>query len=178
MELAIPNMEIRNIFTEQIMAMFKDGVGKNGEMLQSFCGALQTGNAEEAERLFTLYLRKTISIRDTFAKRALKENFYHGILLGILGLKNGWYVKSNRESGDGYGDILIKVEDEDIGIIMEIKYAEDGNLDDACIKALEQIGLKGYGREFEEEGMETILKYGIACFRKKCRVMLGKGEGA
>ena len=178
MELAIPNMEIRNIFTEQIMAMFKDGVGKNGEMLQSFCSALQTGNAEEAERLLTLYLRKTISIRDTFAKRALKENFYHGILLGILGLKNGWYVKSNRESGDGYGDILIKVEDEDIGIIMEIKYAEDGNLDDACIKALEQIGLRGYGREFEEEGMETILKYGIACFKKKCRVMLGKGEGA
>ena len=91
MQLAIPNMEIRNIFTSQIMNMFRKEAGRDGELLSAFCDALQTGNGEEVERIFTCYLGKTISIRDTFVKKPMKENFYHGILLGILGLS----LKSN-----------------------------------------------------------------------------------
>ena len=175
-QLAIPNMEIRSLFEEQILALFKENVKKDGERLAAFCKALETGNAPEAERLFTDYLKQTISIRDTFVRKPTKENFYHGILLGILGFKDGWFVKSNRESGEGYSDILVKIEDEDIGLIIEVKYAQRGELDTACEKALAQIDGKGYISELREEGYHTVYKYGIACFRKRCRVAVEKQE--
>ena len=172
--LAIPNMEIRNIFKNQIMNQFRENVAKDGETLGKFCDALQTGNAAEVERLFTQYLEKTISIRDTFVKRATKENFYHGILLGILGFKGDWFVKSNQESGDGYSDIMIKIEDKNIGIVIEVKYAENAEYASACRSALEQITEKGYAKEFEEDGSCVIYLYGIACYKKKCMVMAKK----
>lgn len=171
-QLAIPNMEIRNIFTEQIMTMFKEDTKRDGQTVREFCEALKTGSAGEVERIFTSYLKKTISIRDTFVQKPTKENFYHGILLGILGFKEGWYVRSNKESGDGYSDILIEVEDEDIGIIIEVKYAEGAAFDEACEEALRQIEDEGYIEQLEADGMQTILKYGIACYKKKCRVVL------
>ena len=102
------------------------------------------------ESIFTDYMKKTISIRDTFVQKPTKENFYHGLLLGILGFKENWSVMSNRESGDGFSDILIRIEDEDVGIVIEVKYTE----------ALEQ------------EGIHKIIKYGIACYKKKCKVMM------
>lgn len=169
-QLAIPNMEIRNIFTGQIMSMFRQEAGKDGETLRAFCEALQTGDAETVEQLFTAYLSKTISIRDTFVRRPTKENFYHGILLGILGFKNGWYVKSNEEAGNGYCDIIIRVEDLDIGIVIEVKYAERGEYDQALNDAWKQIEEKEYAKELIEDGYETIYQYAIACYRKKCRV--------
>ncbi len=172
--LAIPNMEIRDIFKNQIMSMFKEDVEKDGETLDAFCKALQTGDAPEVERIFTEYLGKTISIRDTFVKKPTKENFYHGILLGILGYKNGWYVRSNRESGNGFGDILIRIEDESIGIVIEVKYAEDSQYDKICGDALDQINRNGYADTLKDDGCHTILKYGIACNKKKCRVLLEK----
>ena len=175
-QLAIPNMEIRSLFEEQILALFKENVKKDGERLAAFCKALETGDAPETERLFTEYLKQTISIRDTFVRKPTKENFYHGILLGILGFKDGWFVKSNRESGEGYSDILVKIEDEDIGLIIEVKYAQRGELDTACEKALAQIDGKGYISELREEGYYTVYKYGIACFRKRCRVAVEKRE--
>ena len=175
-QLAIPNMEIRSLFEEQILALFKENVKKDGERLADFCKALETGDALETERLFTEYLKQTISIRDTFVRKPTKENFYHGILLGILGFKDGWFLKSNRESGEGYSDILVKIEDEDIGLIIEVKYAQRGELDTACEKALEQIDGKGYISELREEGYHTVYKYGIACFRKRCRVAVEKRE--
>ena len=119
------------------------------------------------ERLFTDYLKQTISIRDTFVQKPTKENFFHGIFLGILGFKDGWFVKSNQESGEGYSDILVKIEDEDIGLVIEVKYAQRGELDSACEKALAQIDGKGYISELREEGYHTVYKYGIACFRKR-----------
>ena len=173
-QLTIPNMEIRNIFKSQIMTMFKRNVEKDGDTLGAFCEALKTGNAAEVEKLFTDYLEKTISIRDTFVRKPTKENFYHGILLGILGFKNGWFIKSNRESGDGYCDIIIKIESEDIGIIIEVKYAENARYSAVCQGALKQIDTDGYTAELEEEGCHTIYKYGIACYKKKCRVVLEK----
>lgn len=170
--LAIPNMEIRNIFKSQIMDLFKASVAKDGNTLCAFCNALQTGDAAGVERLFTEYLSRTVSIRDTFVRKPTKENFFHGILLGILGFKEGWFVKSNREAGDGYCDILVKIEKEDIGIIIEVKYAENASYASVCKEALNQIEKNGYAAELREDGCLTIHKYGIACFRKKCRVML------
>ena len=175
-QLAIPNMEIRSLFRDQILSLFKEDVKKDGERLSAFCEALKTGNAPEAERLFTDYLKQTIRIRDTFVRRPTKENFFHGILLGILGFKDGWFVKSNRESDEGYSDILVKIEDEEIGLLIEVKYAQRGELDFACEKALEQIDGKGYISELREEGYHTVYKYGIACFRKRCRVAVEKQE--
>lgn len=169
--LAIPNMEIRNIFTAQIMDFFKENVPKNGDALRKFCEALKTGNAKSVEKILSEYLRRTVSIRDTFVKKPMKENFYHGFLLGILGFGDSWSVSSNRESGDGYSDILVETDDGETGIVLELKYAEDGNLDAACKKALKQIEQKRYGEELEEEGILHILKYGIAFYKKRCRVV-------
>lgn len=169
--LAIPNMEIRNIFTAQIMDFFKENVPKNGDALREFCEALKTGNAKSVEKILSEYLRRTVSIRDTFVKKPMKENFYHGFLLGILGFGDSWSVSSNRESGDGYSDILVETDDGETGIVLELKYAEDGNLDAACKKALKQIEQKRYGEELEEEGILHILKYGIAFYKKRCRVV-------
>lgn len=171
--LAIPNREIRKIFTEQIMEMFKETARSDGEALRSFCDALQNGDAEGVERQFNAYLEKTVSIRDTFVKRETKENFYHGMLLGILGYKDGWYVKSNRESGVGYSDIQVEIEDAEVGIVIEVKYAQNAEMDTVCREALGQIEKKGYAKGLYEDGMKTVLKYGIACYKKTCRVMSG-----
>lgn len=173
-QLTIPNMEIRNIFKSQIMTMFRKSVEKDGDTLRAFCEALQAGNAEEVEKLFTDYLGRTISIRDTFVRKPTKENFYHGILLGILGFREGWFIKSNRESGDGYCDIIVKIESEEIGIIIEVKYAENARYADVCKGALQQIEADGYTKELKDDGYHTIYKYGIACYKKKCKVMLEK----
>lgn len=170
--LTIPNMEIREIFTEQIMDLFKENIKKNGETVTAFCNALQNGDIENVEKGFTDYLRKTISIRDTFVKKQLKENFYHGILLGLLGYQDAWVISSNKESGDGYSDILIEVPDEDLGIIIEMKYTQDGRLDAGCAEALEQIKKNHYEDSLYEEGIDHILKYGIACYKKRCKVIL------
>ena len=116
-------------------------------------------------------MKKTISIQDTFVKKSLKENFYHGILLGILGVKEDWGVFSNRETGDGYSDIMIETEDSEMGIIIEIKYAGDGNFLNACEKALKQVEETKYEETLLENGVEKILKYGIACYMKHCKVM-------
>ena len=170
--LAIPNVEIRKIFTTQIMEFFKESVPKNGEALKNFCDALRNGDAGGVEKQLGEYLRRTISIRDTFVKKKMKENFYHGILLGILGYDDTWSFSSNKESGDGYSDILVETDDLETGIILELKYADDGNLDAACAQALKQIEQLNYEEVLVDEGVENIIKYGIAFYKKKCRVMV------
>ena len=170
--LVIPNREIRNIITNHILKMFKENVKDDGKTVSDLCDALLNQNPEKVELIFTEYMKKTISIRDTFARKPTKENFYHGLLLGILGFKENWSVMSNRESGDGFGDILIRIEDEDVGIVIEVKYADDGNLQEECEKALQQIIDIRYTESLEQEGIHTIIKYGIACYRKKCKVLM------
>lgn len=173
-KLVIPNLEIRSIFIRQIMAMFKKEVSKDGKLLESFCNALEQGNAAEVEKLFSSYLKKSISIRDTFVQKTLKENFYHGILLGILGYKDGWILKSNKESGNGYSDIWIYDEEKELGIIIEVKYAEESQFEVVCREAIAQIDKNRYAEELREEGCHSILKYGIACYKKRCQVTVVK----
>ena len=174
MKLAIPNLAIRDIFETQIMEFFKENVREDGDMLNRFCDALRNKDAENVEKIFTEYLRKTISIRDTAARTEMKENFYHGVLLGILGVKTRWGISSNREMGEGYADILAEPDTGDMGIIIEVKYAHDGDLDEACKAALRQIEYTKYEDDLEDDGVENILKYGIACYKKRCKVMLAE----
>ena len=178
MKLAIPNLEIQDIYVTQIMEFFKENVREDGDTLNRFCDALQNEVTENVEKIFTEYLRKAISIRDTAVKKEMKENFYHGVLLGILGVKTRWGISSNREMGEGYADILVEPDTGDMGIIIEVKYAHDGDLDGACKEALKQIEYTKYEDNLEDDGVENILKYGIACYKKRCRVMLVKNNRA
>lgn len=171
-KLKIPNLEIRDIFQAQIMEYFKESVKKDGDTLSRFCEALKNGKEKNVEKIFESYLKKTISIRDTFVRKASKENFYHGILLGILGVKEGWGVFSNQETGEGYIDILIETENSEIAILIEVKYANDGDLDQACERALKQVEERKYDEELRANGADKILKYGIACYMKRCKVKL------
>ena len=170
--LCIPNREIRNIVTEYLLDDFKAALAKDGEAVDDFCTALLNGNVKQVELLFTQFMQKTISVRDTFVRKPLKENFYHGILLGLLSYKSGWIVSSNRESGDGFSDIMVRVDDSDIGIIIEVKYAEADKLDAECKRALQQIDEKHYIAALQEDGVKQVLQYAVACNRKQCRVLL------
>ena len=154
------------------MKLFKESTQKDGAAVNAFCEALLRGDAASVEKQFTEYMKKTISIRDTFVSKPTKENFYHGILLGILGFKSSWNVNSNRESGEGYSDIQIEIDEDEIGIVIEVKYAHSANLESECQKALAQIESLDYARHFQEEGFQNVLKYGIACYKKRCRVAL------
>ena len=172
--LAIPNREIRNIIIERILKLFRGEVSQNREMFRNFYTALQNANAPVVEKILTEYMTKTISIRDNFVK-TVKENFYHGLLIGILGFADDWSVYSNRESGNGFSDIIIEAgyDDDAFGIVMELKWSDDEkSLDQNCRDALEQIDTRQYTQALRNDGYQKILKYGIAFYRKKCRVMV------
>ena len=169
-QLVIPNLEIREIFTEQIYEWFQKEARKDTPKLDAFCAAFPLGDTETIETLFTAYLKKTISIRDTSARKEQKENFYHGILLGLLSHREDWIISSNAESGAGYSDILIEIEDSNIGIVIELKYPDNGNLETGCLDALAQIEEKEYTERLLQNGMEAVIKYGIACYKKTCKV--------
>ena len=172
--LVIPNKEIRNLFIKKIREWFSDTSRRDGKTLEEFCNAFVNKDTSKIEQLFGDYLWNTISIRDTAAAKVRKENFYHGILLGLLGYKASWLIKSNAESRTGYSDILVEVPDNRTGIVIELKYAEDGDMDAACSKALEQIEEKEYVAKLKQDGMRNFIKYGIACFKKDCKVVIGE----
>ncbi len=169
--LVIPNREIHWIYVQQIRKWFKEEARKDTQKLENFCRAFEENETAVIEKEFTSYLRKTISIRDTGVRKDMKENFYHGILLGLFGNMDGWKVRSNAESGDGYCDISVEVEDRDIGLVIELKYAENAAFDDACKEALEQIRSRNYEEVLLDDGMKTIYRYGIACYKKRCKVV-------
>lgn len=172
--LAIPNLEIKEVFVEQILEWFQEEAYKDTPKLDAFCTAFPKADARAVEEHFNSYLRRTISIRDTSAQKGKKENFYHGILLGLLSHREDWIISSNAESGDGYSDILVEIEEDKIGIVIEIKYPDSGNLDSGCRKALEQIEKMGYETRLRQDGFKTIIKYGIACAKKECKVMVAE----
>lgn len=168
--LAIPNREIRELFISQIREWFKESVRKDRPRLDAFCRAFLNGDSDTIQKLFSDYLWTTISIRDTAVAAEYKENFYHGILLGLLGFMENWLIQSNAESGIGYSDILIEVPQSRTGIVIELKYAENGDMAAACQKALNQIEEKKYTARLKEDGMRSIIQYGIACYKKDCEV--------
>lgn len=172
--LTIPNKEVRNLFIRKIREWFSDVTRNDGKTLEEFCNAFVDKDPRKIEQIFGDYLWNTISIRDTATAKAKKENFYHGILLGLLGYKASWLIKSNAESGTGYGDILVEVPDNRTGIVIELKYAEDSDMDAACSRALEQIEEKEYVDKLRQDGMRNFIRYGIACFKKDCKVVIGE----
>jgi hypothetical protein len=169
-KLVIPNREIRNLFITQIQEWFKETATSDIEQIEKFCNAFPKGDAVEIENLLSDYLWSSISIRDTAVKNEMKENFYHGMLLGLLRYKVKWGIKSNAESGNGYSDILLKIPSR-VGVVIEIKYAQDGDLEKACNVALQQIEEKRYDAVLRDDGMKEIIKYGIAFYKKNCKVM-------
>ena len=172
--LSIPNREIKNLFIKKIREWFSDTTANDGKTLEQFCNAFVDKDTEKIEELFGDYLWNTISIRDTAVAKDKKENFYHGILLGLLGYKASWLIKSNTESGTGYSDILVEVPNNRTGIVIELKYAENGDMDAACDKALKQIEEKSYVDKLKQDGMRNFIKYGIACFKKDCKVVVSE----
>ena len=169
--LAIPNREIHWIYTQQIRSWFKDETKKDSHKLEAFCRAFIENDITAIENGFTSYLNETISVRDTYVKKEMKENFYHGILLGLFGNMHTWTVRSNAESGEGYSDISVEIKNEKIGIVIELKYAENASFDAACQEAMKQIRERNYEEKLIDDGMKTIYRYGIACYKKRCKVV-------
>ena len=172
-ELCIPNKEIQELFIRQMQEWFQISSRADQGTLNAFCQAFSDGNVEKIQELFGNYLWNMISVRDSASKEK-KENFYHGMLLGLLRFREDWYIKSNAESGAGYSDILIEIPQKRVGIVIEMKYAEQGRFDQACEVALQQIREKRYEEKLIEDGMKRVLAYGIACYRKECEVKMEK----
>lgn len=183
--LVIPNKEVLGIYEKKIKSWFKVKVTNDTKKWEKFCAAVKDGNAQGLQAMFNEFMADSISIRDTFVRKEMKENFYHGMLLGLLKAEGSWIVKSNAESGIGYTDIRLVIPAEKIGCIMEVKYAEQGTYEAACREAMKQIEDDGYAVSLKEGGVGTIHKFGIACYKKTCRIayeredtdQAGCGEG-
>lgn len=176
-KLLIPNREVREVFILQIQEWFKETVVRDTKPMQAFCQAFLDGNAEEIQKRLNIILSKMISILDTKAKDDQKENFYHGVLLGLLRSEPNWLILSNVESGEGFCDIMIEPEDPDAGMVIEVKYSPTlAGLDTACAAAMAQIKEKHYDERLRNEGRENITAFGIAFWKKRCRVVFERME--
>ena len=169
--LWIPNGEIRKLFYELVEDWFREVTRSDTARISRFCAAFPAGDADVIQEMLGDYLWESISVRDTAVRRNMKENFYHGMLLGLLQNQDNWLVKSNAETGEGYSDISIRMPDR-TGIVIELKYADDGNLEAACGEALKQIEEKKYAEGLKRRGMKKIMKYGIAFYEKECMVVM------
>ena len=169
--LWIPNGEIRKLFYELVEDWFREVTRSDTSKISRFCAAFPAGDAAAIQEMLGDYLWDSISVRDTAVRRNMKENFYHGMLLGLLQNQDNWLVKSNAETGEGYSDISIQTPDR-TGIVIELKYADDGNLEKACGEALGQIEEKKYAEGLKRRGTKKIIKYGIAFYEKECMVVM------
>lgn len=172
--LTIPNKEVLGIYEKKILSWFRVKITGDTERWKKFCTAIKHGDCENVQLLFNEFMSDCISIRDTYIKKEMKENFYHGMLLGLLETEGSWIVKSNAESGIGYTDIKLTIPTEKIGCVIEVKYAENGAFDSSCHEAMEQIDGGGYVMALKQEGMQAIYKYGIACYKKGCKVICAR----
>lgn len=169
--LWLPNGEIHKVFYDLVEGWFLEATRSDTERINRFCAAFPAGDAETIQEMLSDYLWDSISVRDTAVRKNMKENFYHGMLLGLLRSQGSWRVKSNAEAGEGYSDISIQTPDR-TGIVIELKYADDGNLQKACGEALKQIEEKKYAEGMKRWGTKKILKYGIAFYEKECMVVM------
>lgn len=169
--LRIPNGEICKLFSDLVQDWFREVMRSDSARINRFCAAFPAGDVATIQDMLRDYLWDSISVRDTAVRTNMKENFYHGMLLGLLRSQGSWLVKSNAETGEGYSDISIRTP-ERTGIVIEIKYADDGNLESACAKALKQIEEKKYAEGLKRRGIKKIMKYGIAFCEKECMVVM------
>ena len=171
MELALPNREVRELFIDMVKDWFEETTQADMGRINRFCAAFPNGDVSTIQDMLHDYLWDSISVRDTAVRRNMKENFYHGMLLGLLRSQGSWLVKSNAETGEGYSDISIQTP-ERVGMIIELKYADDGNLEAACAEALNQIEEKKYAEGLKRSCTKKIIKYGIAFCEKECLVVM------
>ena len=169
--LWVPNREICKLFYELVENWFRMVTRSDTARINRFCAAFPKEDAPAIQDMLHGYLWDSISVRDTAVRRNMKENFYHGMLLGLLRSQDSWLVRSNAEMGEGYSDISIQTPDR-IGIVIELKYADDGNLEAACSKALKQIEEKKYAEGLKRRGTTKVIKYGIAVCEKECMVVM------
>ena len=170
-KLAIPNKEIRKLFTDLVKDWFQETTLADTSRINRFCSAFSRGDAALIQDMLNDYLWDSISVRDTAVRKNMKENFYHGMLLGMLNSQENWMTQSNAETGEGYSDISVCTP-ERTGIIIELKYAHNGNLKAACEEALKQIEEQKYAVGLQRQGMKKIMKYGIAFYEKECMVII------
>lgn len=173
LELIIPNKEIKMLFIRLAEEWFKDRSRADLSRIEKFCAAFPKGDVNLIEEMLHDYLWDSISVRDTAVRKNMKENFYHGMVLGLLQSRGDWLIKSNAELGEGYSDIVIYTPDR-VGIIIELKYADDGNLERGCLKALEQIEDRKYAVGLEHKRLKKVLRYGMAFYEKECKVVLAE----
>lgn len=170
-QLWIPNGEIRKLFADLVEEWFQETALADSARINRFCAAFPAADVAAIQEMLQDYLWDSISVRDTAVRKNQKENFYHGMLLGLLRIQGNWVVKSNAETGEGYSDITVQTPDR-VGIVIELKYAEDGNLESSCKAALAQIEDRKYGEGLKRRGVKKLLKYGIAFCEKECMVAM------
>ena len=171
-KLVIPNREVREVFILQIQEWFRERMADEEKPMREFCRAFLKGEPEGIQKRLNIILNRMISVLDAKAPDGKKENFYHGLLLGLLRSEENWLILSNVESGDGFCNILIEPEDPEAGIVIEVKYASSvAGLEKACEEALRQIREKRYDERLRNDGRTDVLTYGIAFSRKRCKVV-------
>ena len=168
--LALPNREVKELFVDLVKDWFQEITFADSARINRFCAAFPAGDASTIQNMLHDYLWDSISVRDTAVRMSMKENFYHGMVLGLLRSQGNWLIQSNAETGEGYSDISICTP-ERTGIVIELKYAVNGNLETACVEALKQIEDKKYAEGLKRRGMKKMIKYGIAFCEKECMVM-------
>lgn len=171
MKLALPNREVRELFIDLVKEWFEETTLADSARINRFCAAFPAGDVATIQEMLHDYLWDSISVRDTAVRTNMKENFYHGMVLGLLRSQGDWLVKSNAETGKGYSDLSIQTP-ERIGIVIELKYADNGNLEAACSEALKQIEIKKYAEGLKRRSMKKIIKYGMAFCEKECMVVM------
>lgn len=171
MKLALPNREVKELFIELVKDWFQETTYADSARIQRFCAAFPAGDASTIQDMLHDYLWDSISVRDMAVRINMKENFYHGMVLGLLRSQGNWLIQSNAETGEGYSDISIQTPDR-IGIVIELKYADDGNLEAACAEALKQIEIKKYAEGLRRRSLKKILKYGLAFCEKECMAVM------
>lgn len=170
-KLVIPNREVREVFILQIREWFKETTLADSARINRFCAAFPAGDVSTIQDMLHDYLWDSISVRDTAVRTSMKENFYHGMVLGLLRSQGNWLIQSNAETGEGYSDISVSTPAR-TGIVIELKYANDGDMEAACAEALKQIEEKKYAVGLQRQGMKTIIRYGIAFWEKECMVVM------
>lgn len=171
LRLVLPNQEVKELFIELVKDWFRETTRADSSRINRFCDAFPAGDVSVIQEMLHDYLWDSISVRDAAVRMNMKENFYHGMVLGLLQSQENWLVQSNAEMGEGYSDISICTP-ERTGIVIELKYADDGKLESACTNALKQIEERKYSIGLERKGMKKIIKYGMAFCGKECMVVM------